>query len=94
MKAYWQKGLVSLLPARKSFAPVAIAKTPTAQIPLEEWLPIAKTTAALGSQLSPGLNALEGSTALGVFTQQLIQGTDSPTTILRTLQNAVEQAMS
>jgi len=93
MKVYWQKGLMSLLPARKSFAPVAIAKTPTARIPLEEWLPVGKTTAASGTQLSPGLNALEGSAALGVFTQQLIQGTSSATSILGTLQSAVEQAM-
>ena len=53
MKVYWQKGLVSLLPARKSFAAAAIVKTPTARIPLEEWLPVAKTTAASGLQPSP-----------------------------------------
>lgn len=94
MGAYWKQGLVSLLPARKSLAPIAIKETPSAAIPLNEWLPIAKTTAAVGTSLSPGLNAVEGSPALGVFTQQLISGTAKATTILKTLQGGVEKAMS
>ena len=94
MKAYWQKGLVGGLPVRKSFGQLPeVANNQTLAAPLKEWLPVAKTTAAQGTSLSPGLNALEGSTQLPLFTQQLIAGSDSPKTILTAMQNAVEQAM-
>ncbi|HTT90657.1 MAG TPA: extracellular solute-binding protein [Acidimicrobiales bacterium] len=94
MKAYWQKGLVGGLPVRKSFGQLPeVANNPTLSVPLKEWLPVAKTTAAAGTSLSPGLNALEGSTALPLFTQQLIQGSQSAKTILSALQTGVEQAM-
>ncbi len=95
MKAYWAKGLVTGLPVRKSFGSIpSVANNPQISIPLKEWLPVAKTTAALGSSLSPGLNALEGSNGLAVMTQQIIRGSDSAKSILSTLQPAIEQAMS
>lgn len=95
MKAYWAMGLVVALPVRKSFAAIpAVASNPTISIPLKEWLPVAKTTAALGTSLSPGLNALEGSPALQTMTQQIIRGTQSATAILSALQPAIEQAMA
>ena len=94
MKAYWQKGLIGGLPVRKSFGQLPeVANNATLAIPLKEWLPVAKTTAAQGTSLTPGLNALEGSTSLPLFTQQIIQGTQSAKTILTALQSGVEQAM-
>jgi multiple sugar transport system substrate-binding protein len=95
MKAYWQKGLVVALPVRKSFADLPeVANNPALSIPLKEWLPVAKTTAAQGDHLSPGLNALEGSTMLPLFVQQIIRGTESAKTILSAVQKGVEQAMA
>ena len=94
MKAYWQKGLIGGLPVRKSFGQLPeVANNATLAIPLKEWLPVAKTTAAQGTSLTPGLNALEGSTSLPLFTQQIIQGTQSAKTILTALQSGVGQAM-
>jgi multiple sugar transport system substrate-binding protein len=94
MKAYWQTGLVTGLPVRKSFSAIpAVANDPTLAVPLKEWLPVAKTTAALGNTLSPGLNALESGTALSIATQQTIRGTPSAKAILTTLQQAAEQEM-
>jgi multiple sugar transport system substrate-binding protein len=95
MKAYWEKGLVVALPVRKSFGSLPqVANDPEMSIPLKEWLPVAKTTAANGTSLSPGLNALEGSLALETWTQQIIRGGESAKTILSTLQQGVEQIMA
>jgi multiple sugar transport system substrate-binding protein len=95
MKAYWSKGLVTGLPVRKSFASIpSVANNPQISIPLKEWLPVAKTTASQGHSLSPGLNALEGSSGLAVMTQQIIQGSQSAKSILSAVQPAIEKAMS
>ncbi len=95
MKAYWEKGLVGGLPVRKSFGSIpSVASDPEMSIPLKDWLPVAKTTAAQGNSLSPGLNALESSNALELWTQQIIRGSESAKTILSTLQPGIEQAMS
>jgi multiple sugar transport system substrate-binding protein len=94
MKAYWQQELIQALPVRKSFGSIPqVADNPTLSNPLKEWLPVAKTTAAQGQSLSPGLNALEGSTALPIFTQEIIRGQQSATSILKALQPALESAM-
>jgi multiple sugar transport system substrate-binding protein len=95
MRAYWENGLVSGLPVRKSFASIpAVVKDPTLSVPLQEWVPVAKTTASRGTALSGALNSLEGSTALPLFTQQLIEGSSSAKSILTTLQQGLAESIA
>jgi multiple sugar transport system substrate-binding protein len=95
MRAYWEKGLVGGLPVRRSFGSIpAVRNDPTMRIPLDEWVPIAKTTASQGTELSGALNSLEGSTALPLFTQQLISGSGSAKSILTTLQQGLAESIA
>jgi multiple sugar transport system substrate-binding protein len=95
MSGYWKLGLVGGLPVRKSFAKIpAVVNDPTLLVPLQEWVPVAKTTAALGTSLSGALNSLEGSTALPLLTQQLISGSGSAKSILTTLQQGLAEAIA
>lgn len=92
MKVYWAKNLLPALPVRKSFETLPAVKDNIFQtVALNEWVPVAKTTAALGDHLFPQLNAVEGSTVVNNFTQQVIQGSVSPKRILQTLQTGLEK---
>jgi multiple sugar transport system substrate-binding protein len=71
-----------------------VVKDPTLSVPLQEWVPVAKTTASRGTALSGALNSLEGSTALPLFTQQLIEGSSSAKSILTTLQQGLAESIA
>jgi multiple sugar transport system substrate-binding protein len=76
-KDLWTKGHVTQLPTRKSFAadPYFQGNTETKLI-LENYIPVAKTTATHGTQIFPKLNDVEGEGALQALTQSLLQGKD------------------
>jgi multiple sugar transport system substrate-binding protein len=92
MKAYWANNLVAALPVRKSFETIpAVKNSPFMTVALNEWVPVAKSTAAVGSHLFPQLDAVEASTAATNFVQQVIQGSSGPKQILQALQSGLEQ---
>jgi multiple sugar transport system substrate-binding protein len=76
-KDLWTKGHVTQLPTRKSFAadPYFQENAETKYI-LENYIPIAKTTATHGTEIFPKLNDVEGEGALQALTQSLLQGKD------------------
>ncbi len=95
MKVYWEKGVVALTPARKSFASIpAIKNDPFLSVPMNEWMPVAKIDGALSSKGFPALNAMEASTSINTFTQQVIRGTPSAKQCLQALQDDLEIIVS
>ena len=95
MKVYWEKGVVALTPARKSFASIpAIKNDPFLSVPMNEWMPVAKIDGALSTTGFPALNAMEASTAINTFTQQVIMGSPSAKQCLQQLQTALEIIVS
>jgi multiple sugar transport system substrate-binding protein len=76
-KDLWTKGRVTQLPVRKSFAadPFFQSNAETKFI-LDNYLPVAKTTAAHATEIFPKLNDVEGEGALQSLSQSLLQGKD------------------
>ncbi len=76
-KDLWTKGHVTQLPPRKSFAsdPYFQNNAETKFI-LENYVPVAKTTATHATEIFPKLNDVEGEGALQALSQSLLQGKD------------------
>jgi multiple sugar transport system substrate-binding protein len=76
-KDLWTKGHVTQLPTRKSFAadPYFQDNAETKFI-LDNYLPVAKTTATHAAGIFPKLNEVEGEGALQSLSQSLLQGKD------------------
>ena len=76
-KDLWTKGHVTQLPTRKSFAadPYFQDNAETKFI-LDNYLPVAKTTATHATGIFPKLNEVEGEGALQSLSQSLLQGKD------------------
>lgn len=95
MKAYWQKGLISAVPVRKSIVALPEFQKDTNSVKaVKEWQPISQTFAARASKGSAALNAIEGGSAFTQFAQQVIQGQSDPKSVLETLQKSIQSAMS
>jgi multiple sugar transport system substrate-binding protein len=76
-KDLWTKGHVTQLPTRKSFAADSYFQENTeTKFILENYIPIAKTTATHGTEIFPKLNDVEGEGALQALSQSLLQGKD------------------
>jgi len=94
MKDYWQKGVISAIPVRKSIVQLPeFQKDANSVKAVAEWQPISKTFASLGTKGNAALNAIEGGTAFTTFSQQVIQGQSDPKTILETLQKGLQAAV-
>ncbi len=90
MKAYWEQNLLSGLPVLKSIAALPGFKQQTNKIEaVNVWVPVAKTYAAQGTQLTPLLAKVDGGNPLQVFTQSLLSGTDAKKA-LTTLQSTLD----
>jgi multiple sugar transport system substrate-binding protein len=76
-KDLWTKGNVTQLPVRKSFAsdPYFQNNDETKFI-LDNYVPIARTTATHATEIFPKLNDVEGEGALQALAQSLLQGKD------------------
>jgi multiple sugar transport system substrate-binding protein len=76
-KDLWTKGNVTQLPVRKSFAsdPYFQNNDETKFI-LDNYVPIARTTATHATEIFPKLNDVEGEGALQALSQSLLQGKD------------------
>ena len=76
-KDLWTKGHMSVLPVRKSFAADPYFQdNPEIKFILDNYLPVAKTTAALATEIFPKLNDVEGEGALQTLSQSILQGKD------------------
>jgi multiple sugar transport system substrate-binding protein len=76
-KDLWTKGYVAQLPTCKSFASDPyFQENPETKFILENYLPIAKTTATHATGIFPKLNDVEGEGALQTLSQSLLQGKD------------------
>jgi multiple sugar transport system substrate-binding protein len=90
LKTYWQQNLLSGLPVLKSIAALPEFKKQTNKITaVNVWVPVAKTYAAQGTQLTPLLAKVDGGNPLQVFTQSILSGTN-PKTALQTLQSTLD----
>ena len=74
-KELWTKGLLTQLPARKSFAtdPFFAGNAETKFI-LDNYVPVAKTTATHATGIFPKLNDVEGEGVLQTLAQGLLEG--------------------
>ena len=90
MKAFWEQNLLSGLPVLKSIAALPAFKKQTNKIiSTDVWVPVAKTYAAQGAQLTPLLAKVDGGNPLQVFTQSILSGTDA-TKALKSLQSTLD----
>jgi multiple sugar transport system substrate-binding protein len=81
-KVLWTKGHMSVLPVRKSFAADPYFQDdPEIKLILENYLPIAKTSASLATEIFPVLNKVEGEGALQTLSQSLLQGKDANSSV-------------
>jgi hypothetical protein len=93
MRAYWEKSLIRAIPPRVSWQSIpAVASNPFLEVPLKEWVPVAKTADG-GNKIIPQMNAIAASPALDTLTQQIIEGKMAPRAILQQLQGSLEQLM-
>jgi multiple sugar transport system substrate-binding protein len=73
----WTKGHNTQLPVRKSFAADPyFQNNPATKFILDNYIPIAKTTATKATEIFPKLNDVEGEGALQSLAQSLLQGKD------------------
>jgi multiple sugar transport system substrate-binding protein len=81
-KVLWTKGHMSVLPVRKSFAADPYFQDdPEIKLILENYLPVAKTSASLATEIFPVLNKVEGEGALQTLSQSLLQGKDANSSV-------------
>jgi multiple sugar transport system substrate-binding protein len=90
MHVYWQQGLLESLPVLKSIAALPQFKKQVPRITaLNNWLPVAKNYASVGTVLSPSLAKVDGSQQLQQFTQTMLGGGD-PKAALQSLQGSLQ----
>ncbi len=81
-KDLWTKGHVTQLPVRKSFAADSyFTNNAETKLILENYLPVAKTTATHAKEIFPQLNDIEGEGVMQTLTQNILQGKDLDTSI-------------
>jgi multiple sugar transport system substrate-binding protein len=74
-KDLWLKGHVTQLPVRKSFmADPYFQDNPETKSIIDNYLPLAKTTATHSTQIFPKLNEIEGEGVMQTLMQNLLQG--------------------
>jgi multiple sugar transport system substrate-binding protein len=74
-KDLWTKGHNGQLPVRKSFAADPYFQSnPETKFILDNYLPVAKTTATHATEIFPKLNDVEGEGALQTLSQSILQG--------------------
>ena len=87
MNVYWKNSLLDSLPVLKSIAALpAFQKQVPRVTAVNDWLPVAKNYASVGTALSPSLAKVDGSQQLQEFTQTMLGGGD-PKTSLQTLES-------
>jgi len=76
-KDLWTKGHVTQLPVRKSFsADPYFQNDPDTQFILQNYVPVAKTTATHATEIFPKLNDVEGEGVMQTLMQNILQGKD------------------
>lgn len=92
MQAYWLKNppLLSGLPVLKSIVALpAFQEQKNKVAAIKDWVPVAKTYASQGTELTPALAQVDGGQPLQAFTQTMLGGGD-PKGALQTLQKQLD----
>lgn len=91
MKVFWEKKLIASLPVMRSIAdlPEFAADTQAVKA-VNDWVPIAKSFQSPAPQAFPALGAIDGTSVMHTFGQQVYQNKTSPKDILQSLQNKLE----
>ena len=91
---YWKTGLFGFAPVLKSVVNLPIVqKNANLAKAVAEWVPVGKTLGSLDTDLFPALNAVDGGPALVQWAQAVIEGTESPKSVLQTLQTGLQAVM-
>ncbi len=84
-KALWTEGNNTQIPARASIAADPYFQdNPLTKMIIDEYIPVGKSTGALGSGISPVLNDIEGEGVMFTLAQDILQGKD----VVESLQKA------
>jgi multiple sugar transport system substrate-binding protein len=90
MKALWQQGVEPHLPVLKSIIALPEFQAQKQKVnAIQDWQPMAKTYAALSTELTPALAQIDGGQAINQFTQTMLAGKTDPKTALQSLQTAL-----
>jgi multiple sugar transport system substrate-binding protein len=90
MKALWQQGVEPHLPVLKSIIALPEFQAQKQKVnAIKDWQPVAKTYAALSTELTPALAQIDGGQAINQFTQTMLAGKTDPKTALQSLQTAL-----
>lgn len=90
MSLYWKESILSSLPVLKSIAALPQFKKQVPRITaVNNWLPLSKNYASVGTVLSPSLAKVDGSQQLQQFTQTMLGGGD-PKAALQSLQSSLQ----
>ncbi len=91
---FWEQGLSSDLPVKKSITDLPIfQKDPNLSKSVNEWQPIGKTIAARSKYPFAALNAVDGGSAMINMLQQILQGEKKSKDMLEELQVGLEKVM-
>lgn len=94
MKTFWDMKLVSSVPIRKSIiaSPAVQSNSQMVRV-INEWAPIGKPQAAVGTTLFSGLAALDGNQQIQQFAQLMLQGKTSAKAALETVQTQLSKVI-
>lgn len=89
---FWLQDVMIDLPVTERLAAdEKIASNPNTVIAIEEWQPVGKTLGAKSPSAFGALNSVDGGEAAAAFTQQIVQGDQTPQQMLETLQGELEK---
>lgn len=91
---FWEKGLSSDLPVKKSITDLPIFQNdPNLARAINEWQPVGKTIAARAKYAFGALNAVDGGTAMIDMLQKILQGESNSKQLLSDLQDGLVKVM-
>ncbi|RKR18825.1 ABC transporter substrate-binding protein [Arthrobacter oryzae] len=94
LKQLWQQKLMNALPVFKSITELPeFTSDPNNVKIVKEYVPIAKTFAAQGTQLNANLAVLDGGQALNQFTQTILTGKTDAKSALQTFQSGLQSVL-
>jgi multiple sugar transport system substrate-binding protein len=91
MKVLWQQGVEPHIPVLKSIVALPEFQKQTNKVKvIKEWQPVGRTYAALGTELTPAIAAIDAGQQLNQFTQTMLAGKTDSRTALENFQKALE----
>jgi multiple sugar transport system substrate-binding protein len=91
MKVLWQQSVEPHIPVLKSIVALPEFQKQTNKVKvIKEWQPVGRTYAALGTELTPAIAAIDAGQQLNQFTQTMLAGKTDSRTALENFQKALE----